>query len=188
MSTASGSRARLGNNIPVNTHLRNVLINSVASIYVLPVSLRMRLLVLGGMPVGPGTVVKSRCTFAGPVPVSIGRDCYIGFQSTFEASGAIEIGDRVYIAHRVSILTATHELGDHLQRAGPQVRKPVRIGDGCWLGTDVTVLPGVSIGDGCVIAAGAVVVSDCAPDGLYAGVPARRIRELELVASDVQRD
>lgn len=152
--------------------------------YVLPISLRMQLLELGGMSIGPGTVVKSRCTFAGAVPVSIGRDCYIGFQSTFEASGAIEIGNRVYLAHRVSILTSTHKLGDHTRRASTQILKPVRIGDGCWLGTDVTILPGVTVGDGCVIAAGAVVVSDCAPDGLYAGVPARRIRDLDMVASD----
>jgi maltose O-acetyltransferase len=55
----------------------------------------------------------------------------------------------------------------------------VSVGNGSWLGTGVTVLPGVTIGEGCVIAAGAVVTADCAPDGLYAGVPARRIRDLD---------
>jgi maltose O-acetyltransferase len=164
----------------VNPRLRNILVNTVASIYFLPVSIRIRLLSLGCMNVGPGTIVKSRCTFIGPGPVTIGRKCYVGFQSVFEASAAIEIGDEVYIAHRVSILTLTHEIGDRAQRAGALVSLPVRIGDGCWLGTDVTVLPGVKVGDGCVIAAGAVVTSDCAPDGLYAGVPARHIRDLEV--------
>lgn len=51
--------------------------------------------------------------------------------------------------------------------------------DGCWLGGNVTVLPGVTIGRGCVIAAGAVVTKSCDPNGLYAGVPARRIRDLD---------
>ncbi len=167
----------------VNSRVRNILINTVASIYFLPVSIRIRLLSLGGINVGPGTTVKSRCTFIGPGPVTVGRKCYVGFQSVFEAAGSIEIGDGVYIAHRVSILTLTHEIGDRAQRAGALVRLPVRIGDGCWLGTDVTVLPGVTVGDGCVIAAGAVVASDCAPDGLYAGVPARHIRDLEVAGS-----
>jgi maltose O-acetyltransferase len=40
------------------------------------------------------------------------------------------------------------------------------------------VLPGVTIGAGCAVAAGAVVTADCEPDGLYAGVPARRVRDL----------
>jgi maltose O-acetyltransferase len=85
----------------------------------------------------------------------------------------------VYIAHRVNVLTATHAIGDRRQRASlPQQRRPVEIGSGCWLGTGATVLPGVTIGDGCVIAAGAVVTGDCTADGLYAGVPARRIRDL----------
>jgi maltose O-acetyltransferase len=44
------------------------------------------------------------------------------------------------------------------------------------------VLPGVTVGDGCVIAAGAVVNADCQPDGLYAGVPARRVRDLEPIS------
>ena len=52
------------------------------------------------------------------------------------------------------------------------------IGDGSWLGQNVSVIAGVTIGAGCMIAAGAVVVSDCEPNGLYAGVPARRIKNL----------
>jgi maltose O-acetyltransferase len=168
----------------VNHRLRKILINVVAGIYVVPDPVRVRLLARGGMNIGPGTKVKSRCTFVGPAPVTIGRNCYVGFESVFEASGPIEVGHRVYIAHRVNILTLTHEIADRAQRAGALVSLPVRIGDGCWLGTDVTVLPGVTVGEGCVIAAGAVVTSDCTPDGLYAGVPARRIRDLDVAGHD----
>lgn len=42
------------------------------------------------------------------------------------------------------------------------------------------LLPGVTVGKGCVVAAGAVVAADCAPNGLYGGVPARRIKDLDL--------
>lgn len=69
-----------------------------------------------------------------------------------------------------------HVAGISCQLAGsPQ---PITVGDGCWIGARAVILPGVTIGDGCVIAAGAVVSKDCAPNGMYAGVPARRIREL----------
>ena len=53
------------------------------------------------------------------------------------------------------------------------------IGDGCWLGGNVAVLPGVSIGSGCVIAAGSIVTADCEPDCLYAGIPAQLKRRLD---------
>ena len=56
----------------------------------------------------------------------------------------------------------------------------VRIGDGCWLGAaaGVIVLPGVTIGPGCLISAGPVVTKDTEPNGIYVGIPARRVRTL----------
>ena len=77
------------------------------------------------------------------------------------------------------ILTAAHEIGPPDRRFGQIRFEPVTIGVGTWVGARVTVLPGISIGDGCVIAAGAVVTRDCEPNAVYAGVPARRVRELE---------
>ncbi|MCR4913326.1 MAG: acyltransferase [Lactobacillus sp.] len=56
---------------------------------------------------------------------------------------------------------------------------PVKIDDGCWIGANVTILPGVHIGKGCVIGAGAVVNKDCEPNGVYVGVPAKRIKDLQ---------
>lgn len=162
----------------VALHIRNVVINVVASAYVLPVGLRRRLLSLCGMTVGSRSVVKSRCTFVGAHPVSIGQDCYISFRCVFDASAPIVIDDGVYIAHGVNIVTATHEIGDRSMRASTPLRKSVTIGRGSWLGADVTVLPGVTVAEGCVIAAGAVVAADCTADGLYGGVPARRLRDL----------
>jgi maltose O-acetyltransferase len=155
-----------------------VVANVVAGSYLLPRSLRPALLRRCGIPVGEGTIFHARCMFAG-LSVSVGQGCYIGYQCSFESSASITIHDNVFMAHRVNVVTATHELGDHSQRAARQLQLPVTIGRGCWLGTDVSVLPGTTIGDGCVIAAGAVVTADCEPDGMYAGVPARRIRELD---------
>ena len=156
------------------------IMNAVSSLQVLDDDRRLALLRAGGISVGSGTTVGFGCTFLGVDNISIGADCFLGAQTFLEAFFAsITIGDRVYIAHRANLLTATHAIGGRDQRASlPQQRRPVEIGSGCWLGTGATVLPGVTIGEGCVIAAGAVVASDCASDGLYAGVPARRIRDL----------
>lgn len=106
----------------------------------------------------------------------------IGDYSWVNAGAFIEngtvIGHRVAIGPSVTICTVTHQIGPEKARAGQNVNLPVVIGDGCWLGASVTVLPGVTIGTGCVIAAGSLVRQDCAPNGLYAGVPARRVRDL----------
>jgi len=69
-------------------------------------------------------------------------------------------------------------MGPSRQRAGENIEAPIVIGDGSWLGQNVSVIAGVTIGAGCMIAAGAGVGSDCEPNGLYAGVPARRIKNL----------
>lgn len=77
------------------------------------------------------------------------------------------------------ICTTTHYIGDENKRAGNSLRKPITIGRGCWIGTRSIILPGVTIGDGCIIAAGSVVNKDCEPNGLYAGCPAKRIKNLD---------
>ncbi|WP_081357668.1 acyltransferase [Neomoorella thermoacetica] len=78
----------------------------------------------------------------------------------------------------VMICTSTHVIGEKNKRAGESKNLPVIIGDGCWIGTRAVILPGVKIGEGCIIAAGAVVTKDCESNGLYAGVPAKRIKNL----------
>jgi acetyltransferase-like isoleucine patch superfamily enzyme len=76
------------------------------------------------------------------------------------------------------ILTSSHELGPTMQRAGPLFRRPVRIGQGAWVGARSVVLPGVSIGDGAVVAAGSMVTKDVPPNVLVGGVPASVRRSL----------
>ncbi|MDE6864117.1 MAG: hypothetical protein K2J41_07020 [Eubacterium sp.] len=50
---------------------------------------------------------------------------------------------------------------------------------GCWICIDSTILPGVTVEDGCVIAAGSIVTKSTYPNGLYAGAPAQRIKDLD---------
>lgn len=55
---------------------------------------------------------------------------------------------------------------------------PVSIGNKVWVGANVTILPGISLGDGAIIAAGAVVTKDVAPGTIVGGVPAKFIKEV----------
>ena len=112
--------------------------------------------------------------------VSIGRDTFVNDCCAFENFAEIAIGERCAIGPEVMFCSTTHEPGTADRRGGAVVGAPVRVGDGCWIGARALILPGVEIGDGCVVAAGAVVTQSCAPHGVYAGVPARRVRDLPV--------
>jgi maltose O-acetyltransferase len=110
--------------------------------------------------------------------ISIGWDTRINNGCWFENHAPVTIGREVAFGYKVLVLTSTHDPGPPERRHGEWRTAPVTIGDGCWIGARSTILPGVKIGSGVVIAAGAVVSEDCEPHGLYAGVPARRVRDL----------
>ena len=90
----------------------------------------------------------------------------------------VEIGARTGVGVGSVILTSTHDVGPHDVRLGKWHYLPVTIGEGCWIGARSLIMPGVTIGDGCIVGAGAVVRDDCEPDGVYVGVPARRVKDL----------
>jgi len=113
--------------------------------------------------------------------IFIGNDCYINRDVSFYDSATITIGDRVLIGPGCCFCTDTHEVeaSDRLASQSGSFAKPIRIGDDCWFGAKVTVLPGITIGRGCTIAAGAVVAKDVGDNCLVGGVPARLIRKLK---------
>ena len=74
------------------------------------------------------------------------------------------------------LITSVHEVDANGQVAREASYREVRIGDRCWLGARVTVMPGVTIGAGTIVGAGALVTKDCDPGAVYVGVPARRVR------------
>ena len=128
-----------------------------------------------GVSVDSTADISRNAFFRGPGP-RVGARSYIGDLCVIDRN--VTIGSDVALAPRVSIMTFTHAIGGSLKRWGPHTVAPVVIGDGSWVGMDVVICPGVTIGTGCVIAAGAVVIEDTDPNWLYAGIPARRIRPL----------
>ena len=108
--------------------------------------------------------------------VSIQPMCYLkcGLEK-----GGIEIGDDVSIAHGATVMATTHTFGDKevMIRDQEVVSEPVVIESNVWIGAKASVLSGVTVKSGCVIGAGAVVTKSTEPNGVYGGVPAKRIKE-----------
>ena len=110
---------------------------------------------------------------------SVGEDTFISGPLHVDLGAEVRIGSRVQLGHHVVLLTINHDMGPSSARCGPQVMAPITIGDGVWIASRVTILPGVTIGDGAVVASGAVVSRDVEPNTLVAGVPARVVRVLD---------
>lgn len=121
--------------------------------------------------------------------IHIGNNVSINMNCTFIDCNKITIGDNVLIAPNVQLYTATHpvELGERYvvrQNSGKKefIRRtyalPITIGNGCWLGGGVIVVPGVTIGAGTVIGAGSVVTKDIPENVLAAGNPCRVLRKI----------
>lgn len=154
----------------------HVAVNRVAASSAVAPALRARMLRRAGIDVRSHRV-QAGCFFFGP-DVLIGEGSLINHRCYFDSRDRIEIGPRCSLAMEVMIATSTHEIGAGAVRTGPYRSAPVTIGEGSWIGARAVILPGVTLGPGCVVGAGAVVARDLEPDGVYAGSPARRIRDL----------
>lgn len=126
---------------------------------------------------GPGLRMSPSTSLRNGERITLGAEVHIGERSCIWAgntSGAIRLGDNVLLGPEVMITASNYgvEWGTPVMHQ-PTVETDVVIGDDVWLGTRVTVLPGVRIGKGAVVGAGAVVTGDL-PEGCIAvGVPAK---------------
>lgn len=103
--------------------------------------------------------------------IRLGHGVFINAGCKFQDQGGIEIGDGALIGHNAMLATLNHGIAPAERH--DLFPKPIKIGCNVWLGTNVTVIGGVTIGDNAVIAAGAVVTRDVPANTIVAGVPAR---------------
>jgi maltose O-acetyltransferase len=163
----------------VHQRQKQDVLNAVANFPLVPARRwRGRVLRSAGVRAHPRVTICSGLRVAGEGRVTIGISSFVNHGCYFDSAADITIGAHVALGDHVRLITSVHETGPTGHRAGSRGSRPIWIGDGCWLGSGVTVLPGVHVGAGCVIGAGSVVTRDCAPDGLYVGTPARRVRDL----------
>jgi acetyltransferase-like isoleucine patch superfamily enzyme len=130
--------------------------------------------IMGPLELGELAVIGKRVSIEGPVT--------LGYGSTLR-EGCVAINhttleDWVGISSNVHFITFTHDIGDITRRVGKIKFKPILVRSGTWIGTQTTVLPGVTIGVGCVIGAGSLVTRDIPDNSLAVGRPAQVIRKL----------
>jgi acetyltransferase-like isoleucine patch superfamily enzyme len=106
----------------------------------------------------------------------IGKNVFINFDCTFLDLGGITIEDGVLIAPKVSLLSEGHPVEPENRHA--LVPKPIHIRKNAWIGANVTILQGVTIGENSVVAAGSVVSKDVPDNVIVGGAPAKIIKEI----------
>lgn len=123
---------------------------------------------LDGATIGRGV----RLSVGAGAKLAIGQSSYITDGSRIAAQNSVTVGQNCAISFGVTMLDDDgHGFGL------PPYSAPIVIEDDVWIGCNVTILKGVTIGRGSVVAAGAVVTKSCPPHSLIAGVPARVIRQ-----------
>ena len=108
--------------------------------------------------------------------ISMGENVFVNACCHFQDHGGVTIGDGCQIGHNVVFATLNHGLS-------PEKRKstcpaPIVLGKNVWVGSNATILQGVTIGDNAVVAAGAVVTKDVAANTIVGGVPAKFIKAI----------
>ena len=130
---------------------------------------------LFGANIGENSIVVAPFTGAALDRLVIGSNVYINSNFLAMSRGGITVEDDVMIAANVSVLTNNHDPYDR------QILlcRPVRIRKGAWIGANVVILPGVSIGRYAIVGAGAVVTKDVPDHAIAIGNPAKVVRMLD---------
>ena len=106
----------------------------------------------------------------------IAKDVFINAGVRIQDTGGVWIDEGALIGHNVVIATLNHELEP--SRRQNLIPAPIHIGKNVWIGSNATVLQGVTVGENSVIAAGAVVTKDVPANSIVGGVPAKVIRKI----------
>lgn len=117
------------------------------------------------------------------ISISIGDNCYIGYDFSILAKDPVTIQKNVLIASNVIITSENHGIdpeSDLPYMNQELTGKGVCIGEGSWIGEKVCILPGVTIGKKCVIGAGSVVTKDIPDCCMVGGNPAKVIKKYDF--------
>lgn len=147
--------------------------------------------------VSEGTITGRNCRFETYKNgrISIGKRCHIGDYVRITCSNSVKIGDDCFFASKVLITDSSH--GNYSNEPftsplippndRPLIYSSTEIGKNVWLGENVVVLPGVTIGDGCVVGANAVVSKDLPPNTIAGGIPAKSLKQWNFETNQWER-
>lgn len=145
--------------------------------YHTPEEVRQLLTRLFGRPVDPTLRVFPPFYTDFGKNIHLGKDVFINACCHFQDHGGIHIGDGCQIGHNVVFATLNHGLAP--EHRAETTSAPIVLGRKVWVGSNATILQGVTIGDNAVVGAGAVVTKDVPANAIVGGVPARLIRMIE---------
>lgn len=141
-------------------------------------SWRAFLLRLFGAKIGKGVIIRPSVRITYPWKVSIGDYSWIGDDVVLYSLGHISIGCNSVVSQKSYLCTGSH---DYDSQTFDIYAKPITIGNGCWLATDVFVAPGITIEDGCVVGARSSVFHSLPTYSICRGNPAIKIRDRDIV-------
>jgi acetyltransferase-like isoleucine patch superfamily enzyme len=131
---------------------------------------------IGLKKAGKNLDIRFPVKFEGKGFVEIGDDVSINAFVHVWGHGSVKIGNRVMIASHSIITTLSHDTNYKCMRFGPEISKPIVIEDDVWIGSNVTILPGVTIGKGAVLGACSLINKDVPPYAIMIGSPARVLK------------
>jgi len=134
-----------------------------------PSAIKVAVLRFCGARIGTSVVIRGRVNITFPWRFACGDHVWIGDEVMVLSLDQVEIGSNVCLSQRAFLCTGSH---DFTKETFDLVTGPIRIGDGCWVGAQAFVGPGVTMGPGSRCLAGAVVVKDVAAGVTVGGVPA----------------
>lgn len=111
--------------------------------------------------------------------IQVGENFYANYNCVILDCAPVTFGDNVFIAPNCGFYTAGHPVDYPTRNALLEFAKPITVGDNVWIGANVVVLPGVTIGSGSVIGAGSVVSRDIPENVVAVGNPCRPIRSID---------
>lgn len=109
--------------------------------------------------------------------IKIGKNVFINSGCRFQDQGGITIGDGSLIGHNVVLATINHDYNP--KKRGTMYLKPIVLEENSWIGSNATILPGITIGENSIVAAGSVVTKDVPANTIVAGNPAKFMSNLE---------
>lgn len=109
--------------------------------------------------------------------IKIGKNVFINSGCRFQDQGGITIGDGSLVGHNVVLATVNHNYNS--EDRGTMYLKPIVLEKNAWIGSNATILPGITIGENSIVAAGSVVTKDVPSNSIVAGNPAKFMSNLE---------
>ncbi len=112
--------------------------------------------------------------------IKVGKNVFMNFNCCILDVMEVKIGNNIMIGPNVQIYTATHPIDAKTRASWLEYAKPVNIGNDVWIGGGAIICPGVNIGNGAVIGAGSVVTKNVPDNVVFAGNPAKFIKNIDI--------